>query len=89
MKSVGGIPMSHPVFRSVPQMLLELAMLFCVAAIPSAAQSTAGQSENSTVSLHDRVWIASQAYSDIQTYFGHWRAVPDLDFDKKLFQNPP
>ena len=39
---------------------------------------------DSSLSLHDRIWIATQIYSAINTYFGHWRAVPDLDLDKEF-----
>lgn len=43
----------------------------------------AGQPEIASLSLPQRVWIASQLYSLINTYFGHWRGVPDLDLDKE------
>ncbi len=34
--------------------------------------------------LGKRVWIATQIYSSIGTYFGHWRGVPGLDLDKEF-----
>ncbi len=30
------------------------------------------------------MWIATQIYAAVNTYFGHWRGVPDLDFDKEF-----
>lgn len=39
---------------------------------------------NAKLSLHDRVWIATQIYSSIRTYFGQWRGVPDLDLDREF-----
>ena len=42
------------------------------------------QTNSAKLSLHDRVWIATQIYSAINTYFGHWRAVPELDLDKEF-----
>lgn len=84
MKLANKFLVSHLALRPVQRTLLGLAIFFSLAAIPLPAQSSPGQAAASTVSLHDRVWIASQVYSDIQTYFGHWRAVPDLDFDKEF-----
>lgn len=40
--------------------------------------------EPEKLSLGERVWIATQIYSAIETYFGHWRGVPNLDFDKQF-----
>jgi carboxyl-terminal processing protease len=42
------------------------------------------QTKSAKLSLHDRGWIATQIYSAITTYFGHWRAVPELDLDKEF-----
>ncbi len=42
------------------------------AAIPAAADK---------LSLDQRVWMASKIYSTIQTYFGHWQAIPEFDLD--------
>jgi len=36
------------------------------------------------LSLHDRIWIATQIYAAVHTYFGHWQAVRDLDFDQEF-----
>ncbi|HEY6332802.1 MAG TPA: hypothetical protein VI756_25990 [Blastocatellia bacterium] len=44
-----------------------------------AVQSTVGQ-----MPTHDRVWIATQFFADIQTYFGHFRALHDLDMEKEF-----
>jgi carboxyl-terminal processing protease len=47
------------------------------------AAATAGEPPgSSTLPIAERAWIASQVYSLVNTYFGHWRAVPDLDFDR-------
>lgn len=55
-------------------------VVLCLSGIlVSAQESTA----NAELLLRDRVWIATQIYSAIDTYFGHWQAVPNLDFDKK------
>jgi carboxyl-terminal processing protease len=35
-----------------------------------------------TISLSERVVIASHLYSAIQMYFGHWKGLPDFDLDK-------
>lgn len=35
------------------------------------------------LSLKERVRIATQIYNFIETYFGHWRAVPNLDLDRE------
>lgn len=39
---------------------------------------------NVKLRLRDRVWNAPKIYSAIDTYFGHWQAVPNLDFDKEF-----
>jgi carboxyl-terminal processing protease len=50
------------------------------------AAATAGEPPDAaTLPIAERAWIASQIYSLVNTYFGHWRAVPDLDFDR-VFQ---
>lgn len=56
-----------------------LALLLC--AITLAHSSDAPDS--APLSLADRVVIASQLYSAVQMYFGHWKGVPDLDLDKE------
>lgn len=38
---------------------------------------------SSTISLGDRLVIASQLYAGVQMYFGHWKGVPNLDLDKE------
>jgi len=38
---------------------------------------------SATLALADRVVMASQIYAAVQMYFGHWKGVPDLDFDKE------
>jgi hypothetical protein len=37
--------------------------------------------ESATIALQDRVVIASQIYSAVQMYFGHWKGVPRLDLE--------
>src|ERR1022692_1571359 len=39
--------------------------------------------DSSTLSLDERVVMASQLYSAVQVYFGHWKGVPNLDLDKE------
>lgn len=46
-------------------------------AFPGAAQQPAPDK----LSMTERAWMASKIYSSVQTYFGHWQAVPDLDLD--------
>jgi len=36
------------------------------------------------VPLQQRVWIACQVYSLTNTYFAHWRALPELHLDKEF-----
>ncbi len=45
----------------------------CVSSIYATAQQNTA---NPALSLHDRVWTATQIYSAILTNFAHWRAVP-------------
>jgi carboxyl-terminal processing protease len=48
-------------------------------------QATAGQPQYlDRLPLSERVWVATQIYSSIQIYFGHWRGAPDLDLDKEF-----
>jgi len=47
----------------------------------TSLQAAAGSEEQ--LSLTRRVVIASQIYSAIQLYFGHWKGVPDFDLDKE------
>jgi carboxyl-terminal processing protease len=53
-------------------------------ALSCQAQISKDQSNAPTISLHDRIWIATQVYHDAQTHFGHWRAVPNVDFGKEF-----
>jgi carboxyl-terminal processing protease len=46
--------------------------------------SRAAQSESATpgkLPLDQRVWFATQIYATIQTYFGHWQAIPEFNLD--------
>src|SRR5712692_5962105 len=53
-------------------------LLICLGfAWPGCAQTP----DRAKIALPDRIWIASKIYSSVQTYFGHWQAVPDLDLD--------
>lgn len=57
--------------------LLALAVLIhCFTVHPLA------QTAPNTVPLKERVLVASEIYSSINLYFGHWRGVPDLDLEK-------
>lgn len=58
-----------------------IGVVLCLVASTVSAQENHG---NEKLSLHDRVWIATQIYDAIHTYFGHWQAVRDLDFDKEF-----
>jgi carboxyl-terminal processing protease len=49
--------------------------------VDAQAQSA---SASPKILLHDRIWIATQIYSSISANFAHWRAVPNLDFDKEF-----
>lgn len=57
-----------------------LALLLAQAGAPAVP---ADQPASATLALPDRVVMASQIYSAVQMYFGHWKGVPDLDFDKE------
>jgi len=59
---------------------LSIAFLFAGSIYATAQQNTA----DPTLSLHDRVWTATQICSAILTNVAHWRAVPNLDFDKEF-----
>ena len=39
--------------------------------------------DSETIGLSERVVIASQLYSAVQMYFGHWKGVPNFDLDKE------
>lgn len=53
------------------------------------AQTGGPATKADTVPLERRMWIASKIYASVQTYFGHWEAVPDLDLDAEFraYQN--
>jgi len=51
------------------------------AAYPQAAAAPTPSVASDKLSLDQRVWMASKIYSTIQTYFGHWQAIPDFDLD--------
>src|SRR3984957_5913209 len=36
-----------------------------------------------TISLADRIVMASRLYADIQSYFGHWKAIPGYEIDQE------
>jgi hypothetical protein len=63
-----------------PTAILVFSFLFCFGA---AAQDRSA-SDSPKLSLHDRVWIATQIYSSVSANFAHWRGVPNLDFDKEF-----
>ena len=52
-------------------------LILCVAraAAPQQAEASA------RLPLDQRVWMASKIYATIQSYFGHWQAVPEFDLD--------
>lgn len=49
----------------------------------AGAQESAKKSDAATLSLQERVWIASKFYASIQVYFAHWEGVPKLELDKR------
>jgi carboxyl-terminal processing protease len=50
--------------------------------LPAAAQIRApAAAAGDTLPIERRAWIASKIYASIETYFGHWEAVPALDLD--------
>lgn len=56
--------------------------LLVVSAAPLGAQlRSPAASLPDTVTLERRTWIASRIYASVQAYFGHWEAVPELDFE--------
>lgn len=61
------------------RVLLMVLMVGQWAVKPSAAQPDAAK-----VPLKERIRIASEIYSSINIYFGHWRGVPDLDLEKEF-----
>lgn len=52
-------------------------------ALATTPASPSDSPASATLSLEERVVIASQLYSGIQMYFGHWKGVPNLDLDKE------
>lgn len=65
--------------RSVRQ-ILAVGIFLILASLPALPQDPPA---SATVSLEDRVLVASQLYAGVQIYFGHWKGVPDLDLDKE------
>ena len=64
-------------FGAVVAILLSL----CLTGVRTHAQQ---KSASAKLSLHDRVWIATQIYASVNSNFAHWRAVRSLDFDKEF-----
>jgi len=58
--------------------------LFTFLLAPAAFRAQQTMTAPEKLPLSERVWIATQIYSSIETYFGHWRGVPDLDLDKEF-----
>jgi carboxyl-terminal processing protease len=59
---------------------ISIALFLTLAATPVFPSDSPA---SATLSLGDRILIASQLYSAVQMYFGHWKGVPNLDFDKE------
>ncbi len=58
------------------------ALAICGALILSTAPAAFPQAAlPDKLPLDQRVWMASKIYSTIQTYFGHWQAIPEFDLD--------
>jgi len=45
------------------------------------SEQAAMSATSDKLTLDQRVWFATQIYATIQTYFGHWQAVPDFNLD--------
>ncbi|MGZ4886228.1 MAG: S41 family peptidase [Candidatus Aminicenantales bacterium] len=59
---------------------VSMALFLTLAAAPAFP---ADSPPAATLSLADRVVTASQLYSAVQLYFGHWKGVPNLDLEKE------
>jgi len=54
---------------------LLLSAVFCLESAWAQAPN------NSTITLTDRIYVASRVYSTLRTYFDHWVEVPELNFE--------
>lgn len=61
--------------------LAVLGGLFFLAASAAYPQTPTPAAATDKLSIDQRVWMASKIYATIQTYFGHWQAVPEFDLD--------
>lgn len=64
-----------------PSAVLVISLSLCLIGVRTHAQQNRA---NSKLSLHDRLWIATQIYASVNSNFAHWRAVRSLDFDKEF-----
>lgn len=70
------------VHRSIAGLLIAMAApLSGVPATAAAQVASPAALQPDTVPIARRAWVASKLYSSIQSYFGHWEAVPDLNLD--------
>src|ERR1043165_8347819 len=51
------------------------------AGFPQPATTAPAAAAGDRLSIDQRAWMASKIYATIQTYFGHWQAVPEFDLD--------
>jgi carboxyl-terminal processing protease len=60
-----------------------LALLGLMLAITIQPASASASPDTDSLPTIDRLLMASQIYSAIQMYFGHWKGVPDLNLDSE------
>ena len=60
-----------------------IAFLVYVALILMAPETRSQVSVPTKIALVDRIQIAGQIYADIQTYFGHWRGLPNFNLQQE------
>jgi carboxyl-terminal processing protease len=60
-----------------------LGLLGLMLAITIQPASASASPDTDSLPTIDRLLMASQIYSSIQMYFGHWKGVPDLNLDSE------
>jgi hypothetical protein len=71
-----------------PGAVLSISLSLCLIGVCTQAQ----QNPTTNLSLHDRVWIATQIYASVNSNFAHWSAVRGLDLQSSkhtLIKLPP
>jgi carboxyl-terminal processing protease len=62
--------------------MLALGLMTFSCAVPAQDKQSDYGSDSSHVSLSMRMRIAASIKESVATYFAHWQAVPEIDFDK-------